>query len=152
VNGGNNDYASGGTDLDGNPRIVAGAVDVGAFELSTPQPVAYTLPVTAIGSNQATLNGFAVANGLPTLAWFEWGDLTGFGQHTPPVSAGSSSNFAPVTVICGVAAIQPMKGCLTSVHAETIPKEEKSYNGAVLEPCFGAVVEFLAGQPPAHVT
>lgn len=36
INAGNNAYASGLWDLDGNPRIVAGTVDIGAYELQTP--------------------------------------------------------------------------------------------------------------------
>lgn len=37
INAGNNAYAVGATDLDGNPRIVGGTVDVGAYEFQTPK-------------------------------------------------------------------------------------------------------------------
>jgi hypothetical protein len=36
INAGNNAYASGTTDMDGNPRIVGGTVDIGAYEFQTP--------------------------------------------------------------------------------------------------------------------
>ena len=36
INSGDNAFAPNGTDLDGNPRIVGGTVDVGAYEFQTP--------------------------------------------------------------------------------------------------------------------
>jgi parallel beta-helix repeat protein len=36
INAGRNAYAPGSTDLDGNPRIVGGTVDIGAYEYQTP--------------------------------------------------------------------------------------------------------------------
>ena len=39
INSGNNAYVIGNTDLDGNPRIVGGTVDIGAYEYQTPTSI-----------------------------------------------------------------------------------------------------------------
>jgi len=39
INSGNNAYVVGNTDLDGNPRIVGGTVDIGAYEYQTPTSI-----------------------------------------------------------------------------------------------------------------
>ena len=39
INAGKNAYVFSGTDLDGNPRIVGGTVDIGAYEFQTPASV-----------------------------------------------------------------------------------------------------------------
>lgn len=53
INSGNNAYASGSTDLDGNPRIVGGTVDIGCYEYQSPVSMVsyawleqYGLPIT----------------------------------------------------------------------------------------------------------
>jgi hypothetical protein len=54
INAGNNAYVTTTTDLDGNPRIVGGTVDIGAYEYQTPVSMVsyqwleqYGLPITA---------------------------------------------------------------------------------------------------------
>jgi hypothetical protein len=39
INAGKNAYVADSTDLDGNPRIVGGTVDIGAYEFQTPSPM-----------------------------------------------------------------------------------------------------------------
>jgi alpha-tubulin suppressor-like RCC1 family protein len=52
---------------------------------------AATLPASSIGLTGARMNGMAVANGLPTSAWFEWGTDAGYGQATAPVSVSGGA-------------------------------------------------------------
>ena len=63
INSGNNAYAVGSTDLDGNPRIVGGTVDIGAYEYQTPVSMIsyawlqqYGLPINT-NTDSADLDG-----------------------------------------------------------------------------------------------
>ncbi len=54
INSGNNAYVTSATDLDGNPRVVGGTVDIGAYEYQTPVSMIsyawlqqYGLPITS---------------------------------------------------------------------------------------------------------
>jgi hypothetical protein len=58
--------------------------------------IATTLAATSITATQATLNGSVNPCGLPTLAWFEWGATTNYGNFTAESTLGSGSNALPV--------------------------------------------------------
>jgi alpha-tubulin suppressor-like RCC1 family protein len=66
------------------------------------QPFAATQAAGPITGTQAMLNGMATANGLPTVAWFEWGSDTSYGNATGPVDVGDG--FSVVRVSATVAA------------------------------------------------
>ncbi|HXR47276.1 MAG TPA: choice-of-anchor Q domain-containing protein [Candidatus Limnocylindrales bacterium] len=67
INSGNNAYVIGSTDLDGNPRIVFGTVDIGAYEYQTPASII----------SYAWLQQY----GLPTDGSVDHADLDGTGMN-----------------------------------------------------------------------
>jgi alpha-tubulin suppressor-like RCC1 family protein len=59
---------------------------------------AATLAASSVTTNAARLNGMAVAGGLPTLAWFEWGGTNApFSQATTPVPVVGGANVVHLT-------------------------------------------------------
>jgi len=59
--------------------------------------IAFTQPSSPLTSTSATLNGMAVPNGTPAIAWFEWGPNTAYGYTTAPISVGSGLNVIRVS-------------------------------------------------------
>jgi len=63
-------------------------------------PFAFTQPAQAVTGTSAKLNGMATPNGLPAVAWYEWGTNTLYGNQTPPVNVGNSFNvvYTPAAI------------------------------------------------------
>jgi hypothetical protein len=77
INAGNNFYVTGSTDLDGNPRIIGGTVDVGAYEFQSPDSVIF------YANLQAPTND---SSGI-TLSWQSVNGVSYFIQRSADLSA-----------------------------------------------------------------
>jgi hypothetical protein len=60
-------------------------------------PYAFTAPAWMVTGTNAVLNGMATPNGLPTVAWFEWGTNANYGNQTPVIAAGDGGSVVWVT-------------------------------------------------------
>ncbi len=60
-------------------------------------PFTFTMPATLLTGPGAQLNGMATPNGLSSVAWFEYGTSSTYGQQTTPVGVGSGSMVIYVT-------------------------------------------------------
>src|SRR5689334_13853206 len=54
-------------------------------------PFANAWPAGPVTTTNALLNGFASPNGLPGVAWFEWGAAGNLGQRSPITDVGSGT-------------------------------------------------------------
>jgi hypothetical protein len=100
INAGNNAYALSSTDLTGNPRIVGGSVDIGAYEYQTPSSVLsyawaqqYGLPTDGTGD-------FADSDGDGMNNWEEWRAKT---DPTNPLSVLKMLTLASSNSASGLA-------------------------------------------------
>ena len=60
-------------------------------------PYAYTAPATMVTETNAVLNGAASPNGSASVAWFEWGTNSAYGNRTDAVEVGGGTGVVWVT-------------------------------------------------------
>jgi hypothetical protein len=81
------------------------AILLGAAQIAVAAaPFAATQAPGPISPTNATLNGMASPNGLPSVAWFVWGTNAAYGQSTNPVEVGEGNTVRRVSAgIIGLA-------------------------------------------------
>jgi hypothetical protein len=117
INAGNNAYVSSPTDLDGNPRIVGGTVDIGAYEYQTPVSMVsyqwleqYGLPITP-NTDTSSPNGTAFD------VYQDW--IAGL-NPTNPASVLAMLPLMPTNNTSGIKVTwQSVSGILYSIHRST---------------------------------
>lgn len=88
INSGNNGYVTTTNDMDGNPRIVGGAVDIGAYEFQNP---GFTLPYLWARQYGLSTDGSIDSDGDGMNNWQEW--IAG----TNPTNPASVLKLSPLS-------------------------------------------------------
>jgi hypothetical protein len=117
INSGNNAYVTASTDLDGNPRIVDGTVDIGAYEYQTPLSKVsyqwleeYGLPITANTDTSSP-------NGTGFDVYQDW--IAGL-NPTNPASVLAIMPLAPTNNASGITVTwQSVSGILYNLQRST---------------------------------
>ncbi len=99
INAGNNSYATGGVDLDGNPRLVGPTVDMGAYEYQAP-----TIAITAQPSSLGLLMGSTAQFDLAAISPLPLGYLWYF-NGAPLTDGGRISGSATTNLT--ISNVQP---------------------------------------------
>jgi hypothetical protein len=133
INAGNNIYVSLATDLDGNPRVVGTAVDVGAYEFQTPASVLSYAWAQQYGLATDGSADFADSDGDGLNNWQEW-----IAGTDPTNSASVLKMNSPSNTVSGVAITWQ------SVSGKTYFLERATDLAA--QPAFSALQSNIVGQ------
>lgn len=135
VNNGVDDAANGTVDLDGNPRSLGPATDIGAYEFPE-APTATTSAATSVHTTDAQLSAQVNPQGLPTTVSFQYGTSSAYGASTTAQSVGSGRSSQAISA--ALSGLAPM----TTVHYRVV-----AVNAA--GSTFGADMTFTTSAPPA---
>ncbi len=91
INRGSNGFVSIAVDLDGNPRIVSGNVDIGAYELQLKSPTSYWEWAAAITNGLTNINQCATGDGYPNLLKYATGSSPTNSDDLPDLRGGWSN-------------------------------------------------------------
>lgn len=135
INSGNNAYVVGSTDLDGNPRIVGGTVDIGAYEYQTPTSII----------SYAWLQQY----GLPTDGSADYADLDGTGMNVYQdwvAGLNPTNALSVLKMLAPVKTNNPAGGVVTweSVNTRTYYLQSSTNLGA--QPAFSTIQSNIVGQ------
>jgi len=135
INSGNNAYVTSATDLDGNPRIRGGTVDIGAYEYQTPASV--------------LSYAWAQQYGLPTDGSVDYADLdgTGFSVYQDWIAGLNPTNALSVLAMLPPAPANNPTGLIVSwksVSNRTYFLQSSTNLGA--QPAFSTIQSNLLGQ------
>ena len=134
INSGKNDYVTGATDLDGNPRIKGGTVDIGAYEYQTPTSVISYAWLQQYGLTNNGSADFADADGDGMNNWQEW--------RTGTIPTDPSSLLKMTTVANDVSG---MTVTWQSVSGVTYFLQRST--DLTAQPAFSTIQTDIAGQP-----
>jgi hypothetical protein len=134
INSGKNAYVVGSTDLDGNPRIVGGTVDIGAYEFQTPaSTISYAwLQQYGLPTDGSADNADADGDGMNN--WKEW--ITG----TDPTDA-----LSILQMLSPTGGVSGMTVSWQSVTNRIYSVERATDLGA--QPAFSTLATNITGRP-----
>ena len=139
--------------------VTAGTANFGA--LTIPKPLAFTQAPQPVRATNAVLNGAINPQGLPTDAWFEWGQDSTYGETTGVVALGGGFGAvlvaAPITGLatqgvyhCRIVASNELGVVRGADQRFTTGRRVASWGRSALGPCtppagLGSVVAIAAG-------
>jgi hypothetical protein len=135
INSGNNSFVSSTTELDGNPRIVGGTVDMGAYEFQTPASViSYE---------------YLQQYGLPTDGSVDYADLdgTGFDIYQDWIAGLNPTNPASILAMLSPTATNNASGVTVTWQSVSgiLYNLQRSTNLSA-EPAFSTIRTNISGQ------
>ncbi len=154
IDAGNNAAVIGTTDLDGNPRIIGSAVDMGAYEYQS-IVVAPNIPFTYTTNNGAiTITGYNTTNGglnvvIPT-------SINGYPVTTIGVGAFNNlTTITNVTIPNSVTniGIGPFRSCysLTSISVNAANPSYASAGGVLFDKTLATLIQYPEGLVGSYV-